>query len=700
MSRPHYLRRTNRKKMRFQNLALFGLFVFTFLSLLALLSVGSVQYAQPIQVGQVSPRTVRAERNLEILNQDATASARKLAASQVENIYVFDPAANQASEDHLNRIIQTIKLLKREHASKPAPNKTDLQERYPTDISKHSVEVLVKCSDEQLEQIRNEARNLLWRVMEEGVRSDRLSEARRNLRDTGDEMFRALPSDLSRAVMEMTSECLLPNRNPDFEATVGAQKAAAEAVKPIVKIIPEGAVLLREGEIVTAEHLRAVEAQGMDRSVVQYSKIGGYALLVLALMSLVLAFLIRERPDVATCPRHLLLLSTIFVGSAVVCRSLANISPYAVPVATVSILGTVLLEARLANWLTTCLAIFVGVLTQSLPATCVGLFAGSAGILALSKANHRSHLIAATVVVALVSACGAAIFSLLSGKNLQAMSQDVSFGALNGIISAALAVGLMPIFEYLFGITTHFRLLDISNPGEPLLQNLLKTAPGTYQHSILVANLAEASAQAIGANALLCKVGAYYHDIGKMKRPRFFVENQMGCENPHDRLAPSLSTTIIHSHVKDGIEMARQHKLPEVIIDFIAEHHGTSLVRYFYHQASNSGETVFEDDFRYPGPKPQSRETAILLLCDGVEAAARTMSSPTSEKLTELVNKMVQDHLDEGQLDESDLSLKDIQLIKESLSNSLRGIYHARIEYPEAATLRNSKKVTNIRKKA
>jgi putative nucleotidyltransferase with HDIG domain len=421
----------------------------------------------------------------------------------------------------------------------------------------------------------------------------------------------------------------------------------------------------------------------------------------LSLIALTIAYLLRERPDIATSPKDLLLISLIFVGTAGVCRFLSTLSPYVVPIATSSILITVLLEGRLAMLITTFMAIYVGVLIQSLPATCVGMIAGFAGILALSKADHRSHLIASTMVVGFVSTCGALTFSLISSKPWQAMLSDLSFGALSGIISAAIAVGVMPTLEYLFGITTHFRLLDISNPGEPLLQNLLKNAPGTYQHSIMVANLAESAAQSIGANALLCKVGAYYHDIGKMKRPRFFVENQMGGENPHDRLAPSLSTTIIHSHVKDGIEMARQHKLPDVVIDFIAEHHGTTLVKFFYHQArTRSSEPVYEDDFRYPGPKPQSRETAVVLLCDGIEAAARTMASPTAEKLAELVNKMVQDHLDDGQLDECDLSLKDISLIRESLIRSLHGIYHTRIEYPEPSSLRGTKKVTNLRKKA
>ena len=229
-----------------------------------------------------------------------------------------------------------------------------------------------------------------------------------------------------------------------------------------------------------------------------------------------------------------------------------------------------------------------------------------------------------------------------------------------------------------------------------LLRRLTLEAPGTYQHSMMVANLSEQAARAIGADSLLCRVGAYYHDIGKMKRPRFFIENQMGLENPHDKLAPSLSTRIIHSHVKDGVEMAKEEGLPDVLIDFIQQHHGTSLVGYFYHQAcARSSEPVFEEDFRYPGPRPQTRETAILMLCDGLEAAARTLSQPTPEKLSELVEKMIKHNMDDHQLDDSGLSLRDIQTIKHTLSKALQNIYHARIEYPDAGPDR--KKVTQLR---
>ena len=211
--------------------------------------------------------------------------------------------------------------------------------------------------------------------------------------------------------------------------------------------------------------------------------------------------------------------------------------------------------------------------------------------------------------------------------------------------------------------------------------------PGTYHHSILVGNLAEAAAEAVGADGLLARVGSTYHDLGKLKRPYFFAENQFGIDNPHDKIAPSLSTLIITSHVKDGIELARENKLPDVVIDFIAQHHGTDLVKFFYHRAKeNDGENIQEKDFRYPGPKPQTKETAIVSLADAVEAAVRSLVKPTPGKIEALVRKIIRDRLDDGQLDESDLTFKDLNKIAEAFVKVLNGIYHARVEYPENIT--------------
>jgi len=544
---------------------------------------------------------------------------------------------------------------------------------------------------------------LLWKVLESGVRTDQVNEARRTIMQEAENRYASMSPSTRQAIVEVASECVVPNRNYDEDATAGAIEAAMAEVKPITSVVPEGAVVAREGEVITPEHMRVLNALGVNQHHFNYFRLAGHTLMVATMMLVIIAYLGQERRNVFARTKNLALIAVISVLTGFVCRSLSGQSPFLAPVAMASILSCVLVENRLAFLLTAFCALYVGALTQSLSVACVGQVSGVVGILALGRADRRSDLIAAMLAVALANAVGTFTFALIDMKSWQHALQDVLYGSLNGVLSVALAVGVLPLLENLFGVTTHFRLLDISNPGEPLLQKLLREAPGTYQHSIMVANLAEAAAQAVGANALRCKVGAYYHDIGKMKRPRFFVENQMGGENPHEKLTPTLSTMIIHSHVKDGLEMARQHKLPDMITDFIAQHHGTSLVSYFYHQACNrcqEGGTVFEEDFRYPGPKPQSRETGIVLLCDGIEAAARTLTNPTPEKISELVHKIVRHHLEDGQLDECGLSLQDLQLIRESLIRSLQGIYHNRIEYPEPASLAGRRKVTNLRKKA
>jgi putative nucleotidyltransferase with HDIG domain len=246
-------------------------------------------------------------------------------------------------------------------------------------------------------------------------------------------------------------------------------------------------------------------------------------------------------------------------------------------------------------------------------------------------------------------------------------------------------LGLLPYMEILFGITSPVRLLELANPNEPLLKRLLIEAPGTYHHSIMVGNLAEAAAQVVNADPLLVRVGAYYHDIGKIKRPYFFVENQMGRENPHKKIAPSLSTLIITSHVRDGLEQAREHKLPAGVQAIIEQHHGSSLVAYFYQQAleGDRAELVTEADFRYDCPKPQTKEAALVMLADSVEAAVRSLQKPTPSRVEAMARKIIKERLHDGQLDECDLTFKDLSTITATFIQVLGGIFHSRIEYPE-----------------
>ena len=227
------------------------------------------------------------------------------------------------------------------------------------------------------------------------------------------------------------------------------------------------------------------------------------------------------------------------------------------------------------------------------------------------------------------------------------------------------------------------RLIELSNPNHPLLKKILTEAPGTYHHSIMVANLAESACEAIGANGLLARVGCYYHDIGKTIRPKFFIENQMNIENPHDRLPPEASKNIIMSHVTDGAELLRKHRLPKEIVDIAEQHHGTTLLKYFYYKVKQSGEDVTEDEYRYPGPKAQTKESAIVGIADSVEAAVRSLSQPTPEQIEELVRKIISDRLQDNQFNECDLTFKELEKVTNSLCESLKGIFHSRIEYPE-----------------
>nr|MDA8211210.1 HDIG domain-containing protein [Clostridia bacterium] len=330
---------------------------------------------------------------------------------------------------------------------------------------------------------------------------------------------------------------------------------------------------------------------------------------------------------------------------------------------------------------------WLGVLTGfQLRFAFVGLVTGLVAIYSVSHLSQRSDLAKAGLINVGASAAVSIIaIGLLTGMDVSLMSWGLLIGLGNGILSAVLTGGVLPYLESAFGITSAVRLLELSNPNNPLLKRLLMEAPGTYHHSIIVGNMAEAAADAIGADSLLVRAGAYYHDIGKTKRPYFFIENQLSCENPHDKIAPSLSTLIITSHVRDGVELAREHKLPEKIIDIIEQHHGTSLVSYFYHRAKESDkhESVQEEAYRYDGPNPQTREAALVMLADSVEAGVRSRKQPSLGDLEGLVREIIKKKLEDGQLDECNVTLRDLHTIATAFMKVLTGIFHTRIEYPD-----------------
>lgn len=386
---------------------------------------------------------------------------------------------------------------------------------------------------------------------------------------------------------------------------------------------------------------------------------------------------------------HLGLLLALMMFSAHAILKYSNLSSFYIPVASVGMLTILLFnDLQLAFMMSLVSSAVIGLLVGSNFDLILTCFIGSlTGVYGLRDARKRHDVIKAGIFVGVMQMI---TIILLTPDRHFIISAEFSRNYLyplmiNGIAASIVVMFSSWIFEKAFGVLTNFSLLELADTNHPLLKRMAIEAPGTYHHSLIVSNLAEAAADAIGANALLTRVGAYYHDIGKMVKPEYFTENQLSGGNRHDNLEPNMSRLVILNHVKEGIELAKKHKLNQLIIDFIPQHHGTGLIYYFYQRAleGSEGATISEDNFRYPGPKPQSRETASVLLADSVEGATRALDDHSPAKIDDVVRKIVNNKFIDGQLDESNLTLKDIEIISRTFSRILSAMYHSRIKYPE-----------------
>lgn len=418
----------------------------------------------------------------------------------------------------------------------------------------------------------------------------------------------------------------------------------------------------------------------------QVTKIVGISLLSLGLLVSLAVYLYKYQNEVFNNSRLIVLLALLLIALIFIAKIVIPFLPgYLIPVAGVAMLVTILFNYQLAVAVVLLAGVIVGIVTGNhIEFPIVSLISGLFAVFMVSHLSQRSELTQAGLGISLTLAYLCLAASLMQGQSLVMTVRNAGWGMISGIFSAVLTIGGLPFLESAFGVTTSLRLLELSSPNQFLLRELMTNAPGTYNHSVVAANLAESAAEAIGADPLLARVGAYYHDIGKMKRPFFFIENQIDI-NEHDKINPNLSCLIITAHVKEGVELAKEHRLPPEIIDIIREHHGTTLVTYFYHRAKEKvvKDRISEDDFRYSGVRPRSKEAALVMLADSVEAAARTMSKPSLNRLEQLIRKIVQGKLNDGQLDESDLTLADLEKIIKAFSQTIASVYHYRIEYPK-----------------
>ncbi|MFH1282238.1 MAG: HDIG domain-containing metalloprotein [bacterium] len=416
-------------------------------------------------------------------------------------------------------------------------------------------------------------------------------------------------------------------------------------------------------------------------------------LLFVILCTTVVVYYIRvAQPELIADDESIMLIGCVTTAIILIMASLKPWEqigvPYMVPVAAASMLIAILINMHLALILTIILAVSFGIINNfSFDHFFVGLVNGIAGAFSMLNVRVRKDITRAGFLrVIPFTVAAIIIMELFRGQNpfLKESINLIFFGVLNGFIAVFIVLGTLPFLETYFSRTTNIRLLEIADFNQPLLKRLMLEAPGTYHHSLVIASLAEQAAELIGAHSLLCRVGAYYHDIGKMVKPEYFIENQMAMGNVHDDLMPSMSSLILISHVKEGIALAKEHSIDNAVIDFIAMHHGTSRIHYFYHRAlEQSPDSKIEDeDYRYPGPKPRTKETAIVMLADAIEAASRSLQEPTHPRIKDLVGKICNNKFIDGQFDECPITLSDLHAISETMVNNLASIYHARVEYP------------------
>lgn len=496
-----------------------------------------------------------------------------------------------------------------------------------------------------------------------------------------------LESNIEVILREMCESQIKANYFFDQSKT---DEAVKEALKSVSKVmIKKNQTIVKEGEPITQQQINILAELGLVGEDLSKDYIYTYIILaffVLFVLGMQYMYLKKEKKEILIDTKLVFLILLLNLLSVISARVFTFVSLFIIPIACAPILMTVFLDSKISIVINSLNLLFVAVIVGFDPQVIlIGIVSTIVSSTTLKKVSQRNDILYSTVYVAAAVAVVILSSGILLSNNIKQILLDVILAVFGAFISGILAMGLLPFLESSFSLVTNMKLLELSNTNNPLLKRLLMEAPGTYHHSVMVANLAEVAAEEVGANPMLVRVGAYYHDVGKIKRPFFFGENQLGGTNPHDKISPTLSTTIIISHVKDGLELAKEYDIPKVVSDMIVQHHGTTLVKYFYYTLKNSSENpdeIREEDFRYPGPKPQSKEAAIIMMADSVEAAVRSIQEPTLEKIEDMVNNIVKDKMNSNQLNECDLTFRELEVIKACFLRVLKGIYHHRIEYP------------------
>ena len=690
------------------------------------------------QLGEVAPVDLKARRDQLIEDREATEQKKKEAAQAVLAVYDFDEEVGSLLQQRIRQGFQVGREAFKNARDGAAASGNEIRQKMETiwqvDLPPSEFQVLAQNRfspglEEGLNRIlqsvlalgvvsnklglMNEpGKGIVVRKLPSGVevpikdfeRFPDLDEARTRLEKQAAYLLTGIRGDLRRVTIALAQKMAAPNLSVNKKETEQRREKAVQQTRPVFFQVKKGEVIVREGERINEAALNKLRWQlgsqtGFDilmtsiglvllwgififmayRMIVSGCRmaVDNWRDLVFLTLLLGLSFLSIRTAD--------LLIQLLVSGMpAVNPRSVL----LAIPLAAAPLMASLVLGAPVSILFTLIQAFLVSLFLEGGPG--LSLYFAIAGLWASQgqrTCHNRWDLIRLGLYLGLINGGSLLALQLMQGRlgQLETVA-NLFFGFSGGLLTGIVVTGLSPLVERLFGYTTDMRLLERASMDQPLLRELMVQAPGTYHHSIIVGNMVEAAAEAIGAKHLLARVSAYYHDIGKTQKPLYFIENQMGGENKHEKLAPSMSSLILIAHIKDGVEMARQSRLDTPIIDIIEQHHGTSLISYFYQKAlelkSHEPTAVSPEDFRYPGPKPQTKEAGLVMLADGIEAASRTLVDPTPSRIQGLVHRMINQAFADGQLDECELTLKDLNQIAGSFNKVLNGIFHQRIEYP------------------
>ena len=652
--------------------------------LLTALALVAAPVAPSYDAGDLADHDIRASRSISFVSESLTDAERSRAEAAVPKQYAVNPAVIANQRDRLAQTLAKISGTRGDPTLSREQKVASLQSGAGVTLAPAIAADVVDMTPAEWDALSKELDNSLRAIYAQGVRPEQLDTVKA-------ESSKGLPPAWTdrqkRVATELLKQFIEPNVTVDTAATASAQQAARAAVAPVQVQVVAGEVVVRSGSVVQALDVEKLRALGLADGGTDWKGVLGLVVWALVVAGVLALFLERYAPDAWADDRRLVLVGLALLVASVATRAVVpghTLLVYFLPYAAVAMTLAVLVSGHAALATQVAAALDAGMMSGQVEIVAYVLLPALLGLVAVRRARTAREFAVGAVLAVAGNVAVVGTFTLIGrATDPIGVAQYLVAAMASGAGAGLLAFASMAMLGHVIGITTVFELRELADPNHPLLRQLLLRTPGTYHHSLLVANLAERAAEMIGADPLIARVGAYYHDIGKMRNPSAFIENQSGGPNPHDELDPLVSAGIVAAHIRDGLALADRYHLPPVIREIIPAHHGSSVVKYFFQIAQQRGQTPDESAFRYPGPRPRTKEAGIVSLADGVEASVRSLEQKNPETIRAMVDKIVDERIEDGQLDECDLTLRDVQRIKDAFCELLLGVYHERIPYPE-----------------